>query len=271
MPVVRVAAGARRSSRWASASDQALHPVHGRARSGYRLLHEYFAFPGALPVRGARSGSRKALARAPGRRDRRSSSRCRAAMPTLEPLVDQDSFALHCTPAVNLFPRRSDRIHVTDQQSEHHVVVDRTRPLDFEVYAIKRVTGYGDGRRGRARVPPVLRLGRTPTTAVAAGYFTVRREPRVAVRGGSAGDGPRTSYIGSEVFLSLVDPERGAVLERTSPAGRRRARHQPRPAAADARRGPTPTSAWQSRAPVDGDPVPARTDAGRGRRSPRAR
>src|SRR5262249_62193137 len=36
-------------------------------------------------------------------------------------------------------------------------------------------------------------------------YFTVRREPRVLSEA-QRRDGPRTGYIGSEVFLSLVDP-----------------------------------------------------------------
>ena len=34
---------------------------------------------------------------------------------TLEALVDADSVALHCTPAINLFPRRSDRVNVAEQ------------------------------------------------------------------------------------------------------------------------------------------------------------
>ena len=54
--------------------------------------------------------------------------------PALEQLVDEANFALHCTPAINLFARRTDRIAVTGEQFEHHVVVDRTRPRDFEVY-----------------------------------------------------------------------------------------------------------------------------------------
>ena len=37
--------------------------------------------------------------------------------------MDRGSFALNCPPAINLFPRRADRIHVSDQQAEHHVVV----------------------------------------------------------------------------------------------------------------------------------------------------
>ena len=135
--------GARRSSRWASQSNQALIPYTGRSFSGYRLLHEYFAFPERFRFVEL-VGLRKALARHPG-------DEIDVVIPlargdaTLGPLVDQASFALHCTPAINLFPRHSDRIHVTDQQAEHQVVVDRTKPMDFEVYAVERVTGYGDG------------------------------------------------------------------------------------------------------------------------------
>ena len=43
---------------------------------------------------------------------------------------------------------------MTDQQAEHHVVVDRTRPMDFEVYTVQRVIGYGDGVQAEQEFRP---------------------------------------------------------------------------------------------------------------------
>ena len=43
--------------------------------------------------------------------------------------VDASSLALHCVPAINLLERRCDRIHVTPDVSEFHVLPDRTRPM----------------------------------------------------------------------------------------------------------------------------------------------
>src|SRR5262249_44207257 len=122
----------------------------------------------------------------------------------LAALVDKGGFALHCTPTVNLVSRHADRIHVSDQQAEHHVDVDRTKPMDFEIYSVERVVGYGEGleaeREFRRFYASVDADGAHP----AHGYFTMRREPR-ALSERQRRDGARTSYIGSEVFLSLVD------------------------------------------------------------------
>ena len=65
--------------------------------------------------------------------------------PLLEQSLDAANFALHCTPAVNLFSRRTDRIPLSDEQFEYHVVADRTRPMDFEIYQIETATGYSAG------------------------------------------------------------------------------------------------------------------------------
>src|SRR5262249_31972159 len=123
----------------------------------------------------------------------------------LSALVDRGGFALHCTPAINLISRRADRIHVTDQQAEHHVVADRTRPMDFEVYAVERVIGYGEGVEANGEFRPFYASVDTDGARSTSGYFSLRREPR-AFSEVQRRDGTRTSYIGSEVFLSLVDP-----------------------------------------------------------------
>ena len=192
-------------------SNQALIPYTGRSFSGYRLLHEYFAFPERFRFV-EMQGLGKALARHPG-------DEIDVVVPlargdaALGPLVDQASFALHCAPAINLFPRHTDRIHVTDQQAEHQVVVERTKPMDFEVYAVQRVTGYGDGVEAEREFRPFYASVNADEPGSGPGYFTARREPRVMSEG-QRRDGGRTSYIGSEVFLSLVDSREVPYSER---------------------------------------------------------
>ena len=66
-------------------------------------------------------------------------------MPSLESIVDASNLALFCTPAVNLFEKRADRIHVSEGSYEYHVVPDRARPMDFEVYEVQAVQGFGTG------------------------------------------------------------------------------------------------------------------------------
>jgi type VI secretion system protein ImpG len=191
------------------APDQALIPYTSRSFSGYRLLHEYFAFPDRFRFVEL-VGLRKALGRHRG-------EEIEVVIPLgrgdsgLAPLVDRSNFALHCAPTINLFPRRADRVHISDQQAEHHVVLDRTRPMDFEVYAVERATGYGEGVDAQQEFRPFY-ASVDAEDGGREGYFTIRREPR-ALSEGQRRDGTRTAYIGSEVFLSVVDP-REAVYSR---------------------------------------------------------
>jgi len=182
---------------------QALIPYSTRSFSGYRLLHEYFAFPERFRFVEL-VGLRKALARHADGEEIELAIPLARADGTLGALVDRGAFTLHCTPAINLFSRRADRIHVTDQQAEHHVVVDRTKPMDFEVYGVERVIGYGEGLEAEQEFRPFYASVDADGERPSHGYFTVRREPR-ALSERQRRDGPRSSYMGSEVSLSLVD------------------------------------------------------------------
>lgn len=185
------------------ADREALLPVTLRSFQGYRLLQEYFSFPQRYRFFEL-TGLGRAVARANtdeielvillGRGD-----------PTLESVVDASSFALFCTPAINLFPKRADRIHVSDGAHEYHVVADRTRPLDFEVYEVTDVVGHGIGAESEQQFLPFYAAYSTHEEHQHSAYFTVRREPRL-VSSTQKRRGSRSSYIGSEVFLALVDP-----------------------------------------------------------------
>jgi type VI secretion system protein ImpG len=192
------------------AREQALIPYTTRSFSGYRLLHEYFAFPERFRFVEL-AGLRKALARHSG-------AEIELVIPlarsdgALGALVDKAGFALHCTPAVNLISRHADRIHVSDQQAEHHVVVDRTKPMDFEVYSVEHVVGYSEGLEAEREFRPFYASVDADGIHPAHGYFTMRREPR-AQSERQRRDGPRTSYMGSEVSLSLVDSREAPYSE----------------------------------------------------------
>jgi type VI secretion system protein ImpG len=112
---------------------------------------------------------------------------------------------LFCTPAINLFEKpRIDRIHVNDSSYEFHVIADRTRPLDFEIYQVTDVVGHGAGDDSEQRFFPFYSASSTDVQDDQSAYFTTRREPRL-VSQEQKRRGSRSSYIGSEVFLSLVD------------------------------------------------------------------
>jgi type VI secretion system protein ImpG len=183
--------------------DEALLPVTLRSFQGYRLLQEYFSFPQRYRFFEL-TGLAKAVKRVDsdelelvillGRGD-----------PALESVVDRSNLALFCTPAVNLFHKRTDRIHVGDSVHEYHVVTDRTRPLDFEIYSVTDVVGHGIGSDSEQQFLPFYSAYNIDHDHHQSAYFTTRREPRL-IAATEKRRGSRSSYIGSEVFLSLVDP-----------------------------------------------------------------
>lgn len=183
--------------------DEALLPVTLRGFQGYRLLHEYSAFPQrflfvdlhglAGPLRRC-AGDEIEIVLLFGRGDA-----------ALESVVDRASASLYCTPAINLFPKRADRVHLAGGGYEHHVVVDRTRPMDFEVYSLSAVAGYGSGAEGAREFLPFYSAFHHAGPEHAA-YYTLQREPRL-LSAAQKRNGARSTYIGTEVFISLVDAE----------------------------------------------------------------
>jgi len=190
--------------------EQALLPVSAQGFQGYRLLQEYFAFPqrflfaelcGLAPAVRRLTADELEVVIFFGRSE-----------PQLESLVDASNFALHCVPAINLIPHRADRIHVNDADHEYHVVPDRTRPLDFEVYEVTAVTGHGAGTETPQRdFLPFYKAWHAEEHREQA-YFTQQRLPRL-LSSGQKQIGTRTSYIGSEVFISVVDAEEAPYAE----------------------------------------------------------
>lgn len=181
--------------------NQALLPYGPRSFNGYRLLHEYFALPERFMFVEL-SGMNKGVRRCTGSEleviflldsvDR-----------LLEDKLDASTLSLFATPAINLFPKRADRIHLDQRSTEWHIVPDRTRPVDFEVYEVTDVTGYGTSSNQEQKFLPFYSYHDLSSHSDKA-YFTVHRERRM-LSTKQRKLGPRSSYIGSEMFISLVD------------------------------------------------------------------
>lgn len=186
--------------------EQAILPMVSHEFSGHRLLREYFALPGRFAFVRLR-GLQAAIAR--GRAQERKSRRwslhivLKQVWPDLAARVGPGHVRLYCTPVVNLFRRRSERMALRPQATDHHVVMDRTRPMDFEVCLMEQVQGHSRQGSNDVLFRPLY-----ASTAQDAGrygsYYTLRREPRV-VSDTQKRWGGRSSYGGSEVYLSLVN------------------------------------------------------------------
>ena len=196
--------------------EEALLPRAPVSFDGYRLLQEYYAMPerflfveiGALarPVQRC-AGDELDIIFLLKRSD-----------PVLAATFGADQFALFCTPAVNLFPKRGDRINIAEHEAEHHIVPDRMRPLDFEVFSVTGVEGFAaDGSPSQPFMPfyAANDLTRNPDHRA---YYLLRREPR-QLSSRARQRGPRSSYLGHEAFISLVDPEQAPFAQKLHQLG----------------------------------------------------
>lgn len=181
---------------------QSLFPYGLQSFQGYRLLHEYFAFPQRfLFVKLA--GLAEAIKQCPGDDleiivafDQRQSE--------LENAVQLSDLSLFCTPAINLFPKRADRIHLRDDMAEYHVVPDRTCPTDYEVFGITEMTGYGSSLEQECEFFPFYALRDIESRSEQA-YYTLRRLPRLQSKVRGRGRDNWTKYSSSEAFVMIVD------------------------------------------------------------------
>ena len=183
------------------AESQVMFPCPNVAFGGYRLLHEYFAFPSRFlffSVDGLAPAFRGAAGESIG-----ITILLDQAVPDLERVVDSTHLALFCTPAVNLFAKRADRIQVTGQRYEYHLVADRAAPLNYEIHSVQRVVGHSSGNLDEREFRPFYRTLGDDRGDYGA-YYSLRREPRV-LSDTAPRNGTRTGYVGSEVYISLVD------------------------------------------------------------------
>ncbi|WP_166819895.1 type VI secretion system baseplate subunit TssF [Thalassoroseus pseudoceratinae] len=181
--------------------ENALLPQRENAFSGFRLLREYFACPERFHFFEL-DGLEQAV------------ESCAATQlevlflfdqfqSSLERSIRQDDFSLFCTPAINLFSKRPGRIHLNHGQTEHHLIPDRMRPLDYEVYAVQKVTGIGSREDIVQEFLPFYSADQSRLDSPQDAYFSVRRRLRQNSHIANATRKPHRK--GSEVFLSLVD------------------------------------------------------------------
>lgn len=184
------------------AADEAVLPYGDRSFQGYRMLQEYFAFPERFNfVRLNSLGGRVQQVESDTLELVFAFNRHSA---NLENTLDSDNFVLNCAPAINLFPRQCDRIHVNERDPELHVVPDRTRPMDYEIHSIASVKGFRTGVHEGDEFKPFFWSHDRVASRGQSAFYTQRREPR-RLSSRQQRDGARSSYVGSELFLMLVD------------------------------------------------------------------
>lgn len=178
-----------------------LLPISKKSFRAYRLLREYAAYPSrfmffeiddlqkALPNIKS-TGFDLVIPLSKSSQD-------------LERLVNKESMELFVTPAINLFPKIVDRVFVNHKSSEFHVVADRARPLDYEIHSIQKVKGFAADSQDEIPIYSLFSSIETSSNESDI-FYSLRREKRVLSVNQKL-RGFRTAYIGTEIFLGLVD------------------------------------------------------------------
>ncbi|CDL80726.1 type VI secretion system baseplate subunit TssF [Xenorhabdus szentirmaii] len=182
--------------------NQSLLPNDPRNFSGYRQLQEYFAFPARFQFFSI-SGMGSLLSQTTEQSEFELILLLDKVDANLERLVDNSYLALNCTPVINLFPKVTERITLKESNNEYHLVVDNSRPLDYEIFSVQRLHGT-DIKRKETQVFRPFWSTFSHDKGNYGAYFSLRREPRILSEH-ARHYGTRSSYIGTEAFISIVD------------------------------------------------------------------
>jgi type VI secretion system protein ImpG len=105
--------------------------------------------------------------------------------------VGAHNVRLHCTPAVNLFSRTTEPIHLDQRQVEYRLVADRRREATTEIHSVQAIRSTRDPDVGRAYRPYFGLDHKARRESPSAFWYTERR--------------PHRQYDGTEVVASFVD------------------------------------------------------------------
>lgn len=178
-------------------ADEGMLPFSKRSFLGYRLLQEYFTFPGKFHflelsgfdrLRAAGFGTRAEvlfLVSSFQRSERRA---------VLEAGVSSETIRLNCSPVVNIFPQTSEPVLLDHRRNEYLLVPDARRRSGTGIYSIEEVVAVNPESVEPMPFEPYFSL-RHARRGAAERYWTARRKP-VKWRADE----------GTDVYLSFVDP-----------------------------------------------------------------
>lgn len=169
-------------------SEEELFPYPAHGHPAYRLLQEYFYFPQKFHfvdidgIDTSQAGQWLDIV-----------ILLRQA-PAEEISVDRNTFALGCTPVVNLFSKTAEPIRVDHRTSEYRLIPDIRRERTTEVHSILSVSASSNPLEKDQLLEPFYSFRHKVDGNVPTAFWYARREP--------AAQEDRT---GTEMFLSFVD------------------------------------------------------------------
>ncbi len=138
-----------------------LLPYPGASFLGFRLLHEYFAFPAKFMFVDIRVDRLAELGEVRAFEVQFELSRLPEGMPA----ISAANFLLHCTPVVNLFKHDGDPIRISQDRTEYRLRPSGPNSLHYEVYSIEKVSGHVQGSPKPRTYVPFFSFGHSLRTA----------------------------------------------------------------------------------------------------------
>lgn len=170
------------------AADEDVLPYPAQSHPGYRLLQEYFAFPEKFHffdldnLDALRRGSTLDIIFLLDR------------MPAGYLGVTRDTFALGCTPIVNLFRKTTEPIRLDHRTLEYRLVPDKRRERTTEVHSVLTVTATSAADERTRYFEPFYSYNHALDGDEHKAFWHARRQPSL-----------NRDIPGSEVFLSFLD------------------------------------------------------------------
>lgn len=178
--------------------------------SGFNHLREFFAFP-AKYLGFRLCGLKERLATI-------SADRFEvvfefdSVVPRLISVVNRDAFGLYVVPAANLSEVVCAPLQIKSDEHEQAIIVDRSRPLNHEIYRILEVAAQFPRSKERVPVYPLYSAASNNLKLSTALFYSSRRlDRRKTDKERRAG--LSNSYLGTETFLSLKEPAEAVEAE----------------------------------------------------------
>ena len=109
-------------------------------------------------------------------------------------VVDENTFALGCTPIVNLFPKTSEPIRLDHRSLEYTLIPDKRRERTTEIHSILSVSASANGVDTSQRIEPFYSYNHQLEESEHKAFWHARRVPA-----------QRKDLPGTEMVLSFLD------------------------------------------------------------------
>ena len=201
---------------------EAILPTTKQGFEGYRLLQEYYTLPERYMFVSV-SGLQPALSQ---------SSEQKVDLyflfdqlnDTLLETTKANNFKLFCTPAVNLFEKDTDQVHLTKQAhhkaenrrrrkskeishylSGYPIIPENSHPRSYEIYRILKVTASGSYQHDEKEFHPLYSITSNSLDTKKRSFYSLQRHTEVQKKEkrGTRSANNENKYRGNDIYISL--------------------------------------------------------------------